>query len=591
MKKSRMYISVLLAGALTVPMVLSGCGGGGGGKGGEEQFSWWIYNGADSSYYTEYSENPAIQYTLTKTWGEDETKISFEFWQPASGTAADNYSTMIASGDLPDIIDAVISDPPEIMHEKGYALDLTEYVTQYMPNYVELVHSDESITKNAVTMVDGEEHYYSLCNILDAPDTVFQGYMYRRDWIVKYGTNPETGEAFTGGYTDENDPDSWQDDVVFPSGGPDPVYISDWEWMFDIFQKALDDLGIDDSYCMSLYYPGFTWSGGLISSFGGGTNVWYQDKDGVVHFGGDSDQFRAYLECMNSWYEKGWLDQAFNERTSDAFYAIDSTSVRQGKVGMWNGQQSDLGGRIDAHDGGFTEGIYVAGCAYPINDIYGGDNCKNIEPDCVMGGGLVSGGVIITPSAEEKNLAALCSYLDYFYSEEGALIRTLGLSADQVAEFEDSTFYADYGLEGGAYTKGEDGKYVKSDVLVNDSGNLQGACAFTKAPGLTLVKNVDLGYADTYQASLDSWSKYPNTGFFQGTITTNSMNADDSKTCDDLRSKVLEYMTNNCVDFIMGTRDIESDSEWETWCKTIAKYNYQKATDIYQGYVDEHPFI
>ena len=26
--------------------------------------------------------------------------------------------------------------------------------------------------------------------------------MYRRDWIVKYGTNPVTGEAFTGGYTD-----------------------------------------------------------------------------------------------------------------------------------------------------------------------------------------------------------------------------------------------------------------------------------------------------------------------------------------------------------------------------------------------------
>lgn len=589
MMKRRCKAAALgLAAAMTVPM-LSGCGGGGAGS--DTTFTWWIYSGADASFYSEYQENPAVQYTLEKTWGDEDKKIGLEFWVPTAGKEVDNYTTMISSGDLPDIIDAVVCEPPKVMYEKGYTLDITEYVEKYMPNYVALVHSDETILKNAVVNEGGEEHYYSLTNIRDEAEPVFQGYMYRRDWIVKYGKNPQTGEAFTGGYTDPEDVDSWEDDVVFPSGGAEPVYISDWEWMFEIFTEAMADLGIDDSYCMSLYYPGFTWSGGLLSCFGGGTCTWYQDKDGKVHFGGDEEPFRTYLECMHAWYEKGWLDQAFYERTSDAFYAIDDTAVRQGKVGMFNGQQSQLGGRMDMKDGGFTEGIYVAGAAYPVNDVYGDDNCKYIEPDCVMGNGLTSGGILITKAAEDKDLSALFSYLDYFYSEEGALIKTLGLSADQTAELSGSTFYSDYNLTNGAYSIGADGKYLKDPVIVNDGGGLEVAARFEKAPSLILVENVDLGLADSYQASLDSWSKYPNTGFFQGSITTSMMTAEDLKTCDDLRSKVLEYETNNAADFITGAKDIsKGSSDWEAWCKSLGKYNYQSASDIYQTYVDQYPF-
>lgn len=592
MKKISKLLSLTLA-VLMVLSALTACGVGGSSAGDDTTFTWWIYSGADASYYMDYQENPAIRYTLQNTYGPEDKSLAFEFWVPPAGTAADNYTRMISSGDLADIIDCVISDPPRNMYEQGYTLDITEYVERNMPNYVALVHSNETYLKNCVTVIDGKEHYFSLCNLQDAPETVFQGFMYRRDWIVKYGKNPTTGAAFTGGYTDPSDPDSWQDDVVFPSGGTDPIYISDWEWMFEIFTQAQADLGIDDSYVLSLYYPGFTWSGGLISCFGGGTNLWYQDANGTVQFGGDKDHMRAYLECMNSWYEKGWLDQAFNERTSDAFYAIDSTSVRQGKVAVWNGQQSDLGGRIDAHDGGYTEGIFVAGAPYPINDIYGTDACKFVEPNCVMGGGLVTGGVMISKSAEGKDLDTLFAYLDQFYTPESGIIKNLGLNAEQAADYESKTgddFYSRYGLQDGAYTM--DGEtYVKSPVLVDDGGGLGPACAFQKAPGLTMIKNVDLGYAPTFQHSLDAWTKYPNTAFFQGTITTNAMSPEDTNACASVHTKVLEYMTNNAVKFIKGEMDISSDEDWGVWCKTLGKYNYQKASDIYQPYVDQYPFI
>ena len=58
--------------------------------------------------------------------------------------------------------------------------------------------------------------------------------------------------------------------MVFPSGGDEPIYISDWEWMFDIFAKAMDDLGITDGYCYAPYYLGYLETGDLSSGFGGG---------------------------------------------------------------------------------------------------------------------------------------------------------------------------------------------------------------------------------------------------------------------------------------------------------------------------------
>ena len=70
--------------------------------------------------------------------------------------------------------------------------------------------------------------------------------------------------------------------VVFPSGGTDPVYISDWEWMFEIFTEAMADQGITDSYCTSIYYPGYMWSGGLCSCFGEPIPIWYKGSDDVV---------------------------------------------------------------------------------------------------------------------------------------------------------------------------------------------------------------------------------------------------------------------------------------------------------------------
>lgn len=584
----RSWKKVLLTAACgaMAATTLAACGGGSG-AGDDTTFTMWLYNSVDSSYYTDYAENPVVQYTTQNmTWGDENKKVSFEFWVPAAGSETDNWQTMIGSGDYADVLSGMIADAPKNMLANGIAMDLTDYVKKYMPNYLAFLDAHPDVKANAVDEIDGEEHYIGIRAANESRPFYFTGYEYRRDWIVKYGTNPTTGEAFTGGYTDPDDLDSWEDDVVFPSGGSDPIYISDWEWMFEIFEKAYADLGIEDAYCTSMYYPGFTWAGGLCSCFGGGVPVWYEDPDGKVQFGGNSDQMRAYLECLNTWYSKGWLDPDFYQRTGDAHYAIDDTTVRQGKVGMWLGVQGELGGRLDIGDD-LTKGICVYGCAYPINDIYGDESCQNVIPDCISTPGCTGAVYYVSTAAEGKDIGALLSYFDYFYSEEGALMTTFGLNADQIAEG-GIDFYANYGLEDGTYSIGDDGRYKRSSILVNDSGDLKSACNSSKLPGVTLIASADEGYNPTYEHSLQTWIQYENTGFFQGTAVTNNMPSEAAKETDGIRTKVLDYMTLNAPEYIRGKKDPFNDEDWEVWCKTLEKYNYQKVSDVFQPYCDQY---
>lgn len=583
--------------AATMALGLAACGGGNGSGSGDKAddkhtYDIWLYSAQDSSYYTSYNDNPVVQYLMGKKWN-DQT-IALNFLVPPAGSQQNNYETMVTSGDFPTMMQNSVAESAPRMLEDGLIVDIDELVRANMPNYVKLIESTPEVKSKVVENIGGQEKILSIAQVNNDYKYYFSGPMYRRDWIVKYGTNPQTGAAFTGGYTDESDPDSWTDDVVFPCGEQDPLYISDWEWMFDIFEKAQADLGITDSYCTSIYYPGFTWSGGLCSCFGDGLPIWYKDRNDKIQFGGTQDSMRYYLECLNNWYEKGWLDPDFNERTSDIFYGIDDTNIRTGRVGMWTGIEGELGGRLDLHDGGTTLGIYVAGACWPINDIYGTDECKGKEPWCIANGtSLVGTGFYVMSGAEDKDLATLFQMLDYLYSDEGAKLLTLGLSKEQLTEVPQSAqdFYAKYNMSEGAYIDNGDGTYKYCDAYMADPSKLLVAGSANLLPGLCLVNNVDTGMSPNYDHSRAQWIKYKNKGMFYGSKAENNASVDDAKIKTDIHAKVLGYEEQNAYKFIKGDLDIHSDDDWGTWCKTLEKYNVQRVIDTMQPYIDANPEI
>lgn len=570
--------------------LLAGCDGGSGGGGGaaDTTFTYWISAGVDSSYYADYRDSPVYTYYLNKSWptSHGDVQIDFDFQIPVTGSEADNFNTLLATGEYADIMElSRYTGSIMELYEEGTILDLTEYVEKYMPNYMAWLDAHPDAKLRATQLVDGEPRYLTLHAVADI-GKAWCGYMYRRDWILKYGTSPVDGSTFSGEFTatladGTPDGESWQDNIVFPSGGPDPVYVSDWEWMLDIFQTALAEEGITDGYGMSIYYPGYLGTGDLVSGFGGGGPSWYKDPDGQVHYGATEDHVRVYLQAMSTWYENGWLDKAFAEHSSDMFYRIDEAKVRQGKVGVWIGLTSQLFNTMDAGEP-LTEGIMVYPATTPINDVYGTAATQNKTPYTVYSNDVLGPAFAISDKAAEKDLEALFLCLDYMYSDEGALVGYF--TAEQVAELNQPIFER-YGLEGGTYDVVDtaDGSMLRPvEAIRNEGGNLK--LAIMGARGLSRDCNsLTLEGSERWEEFRAVWITYPDTGNVTGFIPL--LPLEDAKAYSKIQTQTNEFLEKNVPGFINGSKDPFNDNDWNAFVNAVNKYNPDSVSEMIQSLI------
>lgn len=585
-------LCLTMAGSIS----LAGCGTDGGQSTEETaSYSVWITQSEDSTYYESYDKNPSIEYLLTKTWGPENKKVDLDFLVPVAGAEMDNFKTLLSTGDYPDMMDATMYDGSIVdLYEQGIVLDLTDYIDQYMPNYKAFLEQNPDLANQAAFVVNGEKKYLTVRNMGDEPPYNWGGYIYRRDWIIKYGKNPLDGSTFSGSYTGKLadgsvDKETWEDNVVFPSGQKDPLTISDWEWMLEIFSRAIQDLNITDGYCMSLYYPGYLATGDLVCAFGGGGPMWYRNKDGQIAFGGTEENFRVYLQAMNTWYRNGWIDKAFPEHTADMFYRIDDAKVRSGKIGLWLGIMAQLEGKLDDGEG-LKAGMVNFAASQPINDKYGSAEQQNVEPYTMYQIGQVANRWIITDAAKDKDLVPLLSMLDYMYAQEGALLGSLGLNKEQY-EVTKNELYTRYGLTEGAYYEVPEEqrrgtkRYAWVDTIQYDGGMLQSACKCNRFFFLSCNSLILTRGSDSLLNNYDQWIRYQNTGGITDAIN-NQLTPDEQKTITKIHTNVNEFMQKTVPAFIKGEKDPFSDADWEAYVKALNKYSPDKATQIYQEKLD-----
>lgn len=588
MKRNCSLLKKIAAAVLAAGMTLSLASCGSGESSGDADtvtITYWVPKGEDTSYYEKYEDNPMVKY-IEDNYTFNDKKLHLEFYIAPPGSESDNFSTLIGTGDYCGVMDMSMSASTVSvvdMYSEGQIWDLTELVPANMPNYMAFLEEHPECKRDLYTIVDGEKKILQLYTFRDEVDPNFQGFCYRRDWIAKYGSNPQTGEAFTYGFADENDPESWQDDVVFPNGTDEPLYISDWEWMFEIFDKAMEAQGISDGYCLSFYYLGYLATGDLCSGFGGGAPYWYNDN-GVCVYGVPTDNFRAYLQCMNTWYDNGWLDPAFAEHTTDMFYAVDAAKVFQGKVGLWQGRQSTVGTQIDSGDE-YTSGAVVYGCRQPINDIYGGAEQQNKVPNCMYQGTLTGSSVVLTDKLTEEEVITYLKFADFLFSEEGSLLKC-GLNKEQYEECQDE-FYTQYGLTEGTYHLEERDGEEWLVYNIPTSNDLKTASELGRLnPYLQKVKNVDWGFDRYLTDATEDWNYYKNTVALSPAVL-NAVSVEDSQTINRIKANLDQFLARSVSSMIKGEGyDVWYDASWEQFCKDVNKYQAETITEIYQNAID-----
>ena len=642
--KMKRVLSVGLVGAMALStLALTGCGSNSS-DGGDNTVSWWItMTDGNGVYYDDYEDNPAVEWLNQQYWDiengglgtkEDGTPLKFTFQVPISGSETDNFNTMMSTGEYTDIIDLAMStDTAATMVDEGTLLDITDYVEKYMPHYIEYLDKNPE-QKALLTHEDenGDTRYYEIGAIKEENDVPWGGYMYRRDWLVEYAQPTAYVWDWDSDYVKENghpavtpleeaqasgnmegwkanevteftssegeDPkNDYTDNVIFPSGTSDPLTISDWEWMLDAFKKAIDDKGFSgntDAYCTTVYYPGFFGMGDLVSSFGGGTGVWSKDADQNVYFSGTSDNFKTYLECLNTWYNNGWMDTRFETRASDMFFSINQTGTAQGQVGLFYGTAASLGDaiRVTCADSEDQQKAYVMPCAVPINDKYGTDEQKYKEPDAFYQGSRIAGRIGITEALEDKSedtIAALFTFLDWMYTREGALTRSVGLSQEQIDSVDlENNLYEEYGIEGGAYdvSENEDGKTVYT-FHYDTSGDLGNALKFTRmvvgaeltGAGADIDYVFDKGESKVHQLATEQWTKYTSTASLND--YNNQFTTEQNDIYSDINQSVNDYMNQNTPNLIKNGLD-----GWDAYVEGINALHPEELTEVYQEVMD-----
>lgn len=539
----RKYLAALTFSMTAVTLVsAAACGGKGditsNTADAERTFTYWIHTADGTGVggaYESYDQNPGVLY-LTKdpytyksaagsggsyTQGEEVTNnVALRFQSATTGQEQNSWITALGSGDV-DILELdYASETVLTMYESGKLLDLTWWVENYMPNYLNFVK--ELGVENLVTsMVNGERKYLQLYTFQENVYEYYYGYQYRKDWLLEYGKvfseDGTVGEqTFAeahpdwGWQTDENGSKTWVDGILFPSWyglkytsngsatgtgtftfdqelydymhgeyasyseqrateleegafsslerdfttyhGQWAATLSDWEWLLDVMQAARAGLGYTQGYPMSMYQSGYISTGNLVSSFGGSGVEWQTDETSEnVVFGADEPAFKTYVETMNKWYANGWIDPNF-QTNDELFWRSDENTVRQGYVGLYLGMNDQL---FDGMDMGTptTEGIYVEGMPYPINDKYGTPEQQYVKPYTFYCMQPEVNSIMVTTDAEKngKDLAAMFTLLDACYTESFGVMKGRGLSKEMLETSQDGVkeLYADVGYPEG----------------------------------------------------------------------------------------------------------------------------------------------
>ncbi len=327
-------------------------------------------------------------------------------WSPSIKNLQSLYQFKRSNNSAPDLIDrqqlsALYGSSLEKCLADGIILDLTELVKEYAPNYYRLIQKPE-YKKIAYTPSGKIAAIYSL---KQEKQTAYAGLQIRKDWL---------------------------DELHLEI----PVTYDDWETVLTAFKEK-------KGATAPLYLPalGYSLNDDLNAGFHVSSHFFHMQDQ--VYYGPAENGWLSYLQKMNRWYQKGLIDPNF--MTGETVFA-DREAIRVGATGAWYGLYT-LPSTIDFNENNSNANIVAA---EPPRQSPG-DALHLCSSDSYTDNFLA-----ITSECENPELAL--QWIDYLFSEEGALL-------------------ANYGIEGETYTRNEKNEPEFTDLILDNPDGL----SFTQA--------------------------------------------------------------------------------------------------------------
>lgn len=451
---------------------------------------------------------------------EKQTNVHIE-WN--HNTSNENFALMIASGDLPDMINWKLGDAAGgavALLDDGVILDLNEMMPEYAPNYYAWMQANPEEDK-AWKLDDGRRYQFVNFNAgwenLEILNYSILGPQIRKDWLDKVGmemptTTDELYEVLM----------AFKEQDVNGNGDPDdevPMAIVGGD------AKALSE---------SMY--------SLAGSFGA-TND-FNLQDGQVVYGPVTDNYRKFLTYMNKLYTEGLIntDFAVNKEAFDL--------IRTEKSGFTIGSMGS--GVIATHDllkSKNPEYEYVS-----VPWLIGPDGHQSLTINNLNN----PRGTAITTACEYPEIAM--AWLDYAYSYAGSIAST-------------------YGVEGKSFEFIDGVPTIKDEIKTSDKGWSEEQCIarwclgpinYPNARDFHYYEHVNLN--EDYKVDVQTnWQQAKRDIILPPLV----LNSEEQEIYSSIMSDVSTYVSESSLKFIVGDMDLET--QWDEYVANVEKMNMKDA--------------
>lgn len=465
---------------------------------------------------------PSIQEVPFYQAWQKRTGVKIQFSEVSSSQAKESFSTLLSSGNLPDIIEYNwLNAPggPEKALNDGYILRLNDLIDQYAPNLKKYLKDHPELDKMVKT---DNGDYYAFPFLKEGGMTQqWAGPVLRKDWLAELKL-----------------------DV--------PTTIDEWHTVLTAFKEkkgsaAPLSLGSQNNPLQGFLDGAFIGAFGVIRDF-------YVDDAGQVQYGPLQPGYKQFLTTISQWYKEGLLDRNFTQTDRKA---LDANMTSSG-----SGTTVSSGASIDRWEKALaaqdTNAKFVF-APYPV--LKNGDTPKFGQLAWPYGAEASA-----AISAKSNNPELAVQVLDYAYGEEGYR-------------------FFNYGSEGEAYTL-ENGKPKLTNLITSNPDNLSyvealGLYTHTVNPGpyvesRELIDNLAVTNEDH---NYDIWK----TDNLKHVLPPVTIAAEDASEYARIMSDVNTLVDETTLKIILGVKPIRS---YEDFVKELESLQIKRAIEIQQAAYD-----
>jgi putative aldouronate transport system substrate-binding protein len=491
--------------------------------------SMWVSFSDNMSTFmpNQYSDNLAAQKA------EEMTGVHVDFTCISTTANTEQFNLRVASGDLPNVITNVSqlwSSSFDTAIEDEVFIDLTEMVENYMPAYKECYDQLDDDTKRQLHTDSG--YFPKLISINNYPDGATEGAFIRMDYLEKVGLDVPTT----------------------------------YEELDEVLHAFQSELGLTEALMMPagiVHTSNALCSGyGVFGGFSTSPMVTepYYVVDGEVKFGIIEDGFKEYMEMFSTYYAEGIISADFMSKNTNPMDF--GSTIASGTTGVFFGETNMVPNYIaDGTD--INSEFEIA----PLGNITKteGETTHFGTTKSPISGRLAG----ISVSTADVDLEVLGKYLDFFFTEDGALLSAMGVE----------------GNDDGSYIIDENGDLQYSDywysidLTENEKPTLFiFSCVPMLCPKTPDSYTVDLQYecAPTWDANSDDAYSMPD---------AISMTADETTEYNAIYGDIQTTIEENLTKFAVGEKSMD---EWDDFVQTIYDLGIEDCIAIKQQAVDRY---